>query len=101
MWKNHQTIPTKVTEKGEKIYEILSASFEGVKRFFIVGYFIAANNANNEAVIKNNKNYFLPRREINSYNILIHGKKFYDQPINVLIKQYDEVRKVLIRKSDD
>ena len=29
------------------------------------------------------------------------GKKFQDQPINDLIKQYDEVRKVSIGQSDD
>ena len=28
-------------------------------------------------------------------------KNFYDQPINDLIKQYDEVRKVSTRQSDD
>ena len=28
------------------------------------------------------------------YNVLIDGRNFYDQPINDLIKQYHEVRKV-------
>ena len=37
--------------------------------------------------------YFLPRVDIKSYNILIDGRNFYDQPINNLIKQYAEVRK--------
>ena len=41
------------------------------------------------------KKYCFPRGEIKSYNVLIDGKKFYDQPINDLIKQYAEVRKVL------
>ena len=43
---------------------------------------------------KNNRKYFLPRGEIKNYNVLIDGINFYDQPINDLIKQYDEVRKV-------
>ena len=44
--------------------------------------------------MKNNINYFLPRGKNKHYNVLIDGRKFYDQPINDLIKQYDEVRKV-------
>ena len=31
--------------------------------------------------------YFLPRLEINSYNVLIDGRNFYDQPINESIKK--------------
>ena len=56
---NYQTIPAKVIEKGKNIYELLSASFQGVKRLFVLAYFIAANDANNEAGVKNNKKYFL------------------------------------------
>ena len=32
---------------------------------------------------------------------MIDERNFYDQRINDLIKQYDEVRKVSIRKGDD
>ena len=32
---------------------------------------------------------------------LIDGRNFHDQPINDLIKQYDEVRKVPTRQGDD
>ena len=60
-----------------------------------------ADGENDEAGIKNNKNYFLPRGEIKNYNILIDGRNFYDQPINDLIKQYDEVSKVSTRYGDD
>ena len=38
--------------------------------------------------------YFLPIVNITNYNILIDGKNFYDQLINDLTKQHDEVRKV-------
>ena len=37
------------------------------------------------------KNYFLPKIKIKNYNIEIHGRIFYDQPINDSIKQYDEM----------
>ena len=38
------------------IYELLSASFQSVKRLLVLVYVIAENAANNEAGIKNNKN---------------------------------------------
>ena len=47
------------------------------------------------------KKYFLPRGKIKNYNVLIDGRNFYDQPINYIIKQYDEVRKVLTGYGDD
>ena len=44
---------------------------------------------------KNNRTiYFLPR-------VLIDGRKFYDQPINDLVKQYDEIRKAAAGQGDD
>ena len=45
--------------------------------------------------------YFLPMGEINNYNVLINRINFYDQSINKLIKQYDEVRKVSTGQGND
>ena len=53
------------------------------------------------AGIKNNKKYFLRRGEIKNYNVLIDGRNFHDQPINDLIKQYDEIRNVSTGYGDD
>ena len=89
-WKNYQTIPAKVVNQGTSTYELLSASFQGVKRLFVLVYTIAANASKNEVGIKDNKKYFLPRGKIESYNVLIDGRNFYDQPINDLIKQYND-----------
>ena len=104
-WNSYETKPAKVIEQGKNIYELLNASFQGVKRLFVLAYFIAApvgdNPADNTAGIKSNKKYFLPRGEIKNYNVLIDGRNFYDQPINDLIKQYDEVRKVSTGYGDD
>ena len=44
---------------------------------------------------------FLPRGEIKNYNVLIDGRNFYDQPINDITKQYDEIRKVSTGYGDD
>ena len=101
-WNSYETKPAKVIEQGKNIYELLNASFQGVKRLFVFAYFIAAgNDADQEAGIKDNKKYFLPRGEIKNYNVLIDGRNFYDQPINDIIKQYDKVRKVSTGYGDD
>ena len=99
-WNSYETKPAKVIEQGKNIYELLNASFQGVKRLFVLAYFIA-DGGNDEAGIKSNKKYFLPRGEIKNYNVLIDGRNFYDQPINDIIKQYDEVRKVSTEYGDD
>ena len=102
-WNNYQTKPAIVIEKGEKgtnIYELLNASFQGVRRLFVLAYAIAVGG-NDEVGIKDNKEYLLPRGKIKNYNVLIDGRNFYDQPINDLIKQYDEVRKVSTGQGDD
>ena len=105
-WSNYETKPAKVIEQGKNI--LLNASFEGVTRLFVLAYSIAAPAAGDNpppvdetAGIKNNKKYFLPRGEIKNYNVLIDGRNFYDQPINDLIKQYDEIRKVSTGYGDD
>ena len=87
--------------KGANIYKLLSTSFQGVKRLFVLAYVIAANAENNEAGIKNNKKSFLQRGEIKDYNVLIDGRNFYDHSVNDLIKQYDEIRKAATGQGDD
>ena len=59
-WNNYQTIPTKVINQGTNIYELLSASFQGLKRLIALAYTITANAASNEAGIKRNRKYILP-----------------------------------------
>ena len=97
-WNSYEIKSAKVTEKGKSLNELLNASFQDVERLFVLAYVIAAEN--DEAGIKNNKD-FLPRGEIKNYNVLIDGRKFYDQPINNLIKQYDEVKRVSTEYCDD
>ena len=100
-WNSYHTKPAKVIEKGKNLYELLNAAFQGVRRLFVLAYFVAAGAVNDEAGIKDNKNQFLPRGEIKNENVLIDGRNVYDQPFNDLIKQYDEVRKVSTGHGND
>ena len=100
-WNNYQTIPTKIANQRTNIHELVRASFQDFKRLFLLLYAIAGNAANNKTGIKDNKKHFLLRRKIENYNVLTDGRSFHDQPINDLIKQYKEVRKVLTGQGDD
>ena len=55
----------------------------------------------NRVTADSHRIYFLPRIKSENYNIEIDGRNFYNQPINDLIKQYDEVRKVSTGQGDD
>ena len=97
-WNSYQTKPAKVIEKRKKIYELLNASLQGVRRLFVLAFVVAAGAANDEAGIKENKKYFLPRGEIKNYNVLIDGRNFYDKPINDLIKQYGQGKVMIMQQ---
>ena len=78
---------------------LLDSSWQGVKRFFVLAY----NNeeCDNKVSVYSFKKYFLPRFRIENYNFEIDGRNFYDLPINDLMKQYDEIRKISTGQGDD
>ena len=59
----------------------LYASFQGVRRLFVLAFNSTIDNDNNpinNAVFKNShRKYFLPRVSISKYNVLIDGRSFY------------------------
>ena len=64
------------------------------------------NNDNGAKKVERNSHtkYFLPRvitTSKSNYNLLIDGRKFYDQPINDLIKQYNKIRNTATGQGDD
>ena len=45
--------------------------------------------------------YYLPKVEIKDYNIMMDGRNFFDQPINIMNKTYENIRKIATGKGDD
>ena len=45
--------------------------------------------------------YYLPKVEIKDYNIMMDGRNFFDQPINIINKTYENIRKIATGKGDD
>ena len=77
--------------------ERFDASIQGVKKLFVLAY----SRENGDATENSHRKYSLPRMKIKNYNIEIDGRNFYDQSINDLIKEYDEVRKISTGQGDD
>ena len=63
---------------------LLDASFQGVRRLFVLAF----DNTDNDAKKferNSHRKYFLQRLNITNYNVvLIDGRNFHDQPINDL-----------------
>ena len=59
------------------------------------------NNTANKVKRNSDRKYFLPRVNIANYNVLIDGRNVYDQPINDMIKQYHEIRKITTGQGDN
>ena len=101
-WNEYQTkIETRDLDNNNLTRFPLDASFQGVRRLFVLAFNNTTvnvpnnpiNNTNNRVLRNSHTKYFLPRVNITNYNVLIDGRNFYDQPINDIIKQYDEIRK--------
>ena len=65
--KNYPDIPAKAIDQRTNIHELLSVTFQIVRIIFVLAYVIAANGANKEAGVKDNKKYFLPRGKIENH----------------------------------
>ena len=90
----------------------LDAAFQGVNRLFVLAFedtradeaadaHAPRNLVANRVIRDSYRKYFVPRVDITSYNVLIDGRNFYDQPINDSIRKYDEIRKIATGKGDN
>ena len=78
-------------------YINLDPSFQGVNRLFIMEY----SRVNNQPTRNGQQKYYLPRIDLEKYNVIIDGRNFYDNPIESDIEKYRELKKVLIGKGED
>ena len=78
-------------------YINLDPSFQGVNRLFVMAY----NRANGQPTRNGQRKYYLPRINLEKYNVIIDGRNFYDNPIESDIKKYRELKKVMIGKGED
>ena len=75
-------------------YINLDPSFQGVNRLFIMEYNRLAAANDNQFNKDSQQIYYLPRNDLNKYNVIIDGRNFYDSDI----EKYRELKKVMIVK---
>ena len=86
---------TKVsTERPNEYFDFLvDPSFQRTNRRSVLLF-------ENEAQRTSYKRYYLPTREIKSYNVMIDGQNF-DQPVRNDLITYDNIRKIATGQGDD
>ena len=78
-------------------YINLDPSFQGVNRLFVMAY----NRVDGQTTRNGQQKYYLPRINLNKYNVIIDGRNFYDNPIESDIEKYRELKKGMIGKGED
>ena len=67
-------------------YINLDPSFQGVTRLFVMAY----NRENGQPTRNGRQKYYLPRIDLEKYNVIIDGRNFYDSQIESDIEKYRE-----------
>ena len=64
-------------------------------------FFSVYTNEGDNAKRSNAQKYYLPKGISKNYNVIINGKKFYDQVIDSDIKGYEQIRKMTTGQGED
>ena len=78
-------------------YINLDPSFQGANRLFVMAY----NRVDGQPTRNGQQKYYLPRIDLEKYNVIIDRRNFYDNPIESGIEKYRELKKVMIGKGED
>ena len=92
-WNKHLPKP-KLLAQNANLTHLIEPSFQSVHRLFVLAF-------ENDGQITSSKRYYIPNVEIKNYNVMVDRKFFFDQPINRMIKTYENIRKVTIGQGDD
>ena len=63
---------------------LINPSFQGVNRLFV----LASENENHRT---SHSTDYLPKVELKDYNVMIDGRKIFDQPINSMNRTYENI----------
>ena len=94
-WNEYKTKEKEEDANANAVkYISLDPSFQGVNRLFVMAYL----RGNNQFTRNSQRKYYLPRIDLNKYNVIIDGRNFYDNPIESDIEKYRELKKEMIGK---
>ena len=92
-WNKYLSKP-ELLRRNPNLNYLIEPSFQGVNRFIVLAF-------ENDAQRTSHSNYYLPNVEIKSYNIMINGENFFDQPIKNNKVTYENIRKIATGQGDD
>ena len=92
-WNKYESSIKKFAQNRYLNY-LINPSFQGANRLFVLAF-------ENENGRTSHSTYYLPKVEIEDYNVMIDGRSFFDQPINSMNKTYENIRKIATGKDDD
>ena len=73
--------------RNPNLNHLIKPSFQGVNRPFVLGF-------ENDDQSTSNKGYYIPNIEIKDYNVMIDGKKFFEQSVKNNKVTYENIRKI-------
>ena len=79
-WNKYLAKP-ELLAQNSNLNHLFEPSFQEVDRLFVLAF-------ENDDQRRSNKRYYIPNVEIKDNNIMVDGRKFFDQPINNMIKTY-------------
>ena len=92
-WNKYLAKPELLAQNAN-LNHLIEPSFQGINRLFVLAF-------EDDAQRISKKRYYIPNVEIKTYNVMIDGKNFFDQPINNMIKTSENIRKVTTGQGDD
>ena len=76
-----------IQPKNNNLHYLIDSTFINVNRLFLLS-FPRNNNTDSRDSFSN---YYLPKVEINDFNVLIDGKSFFDLPVKSEEEAYEKI----------
>ena len=80
-------------ERNRYLDHLVDPRFQGANRLLVLSFEKSTDRTSY-------KRYYLPRVEIKTYNVMIDGQKFVDQPIKIILRTYGNIQKITAGQGD-
>ena len=85
-WNKYRSQMT-IQSKNRNLNYSIDPTFTNVNRLFVLSF----PRNNNTDSRYSNSNYYVPKVEINNFNVLIDGKSFFDLPVKNAKEAYEKI----------